>query len=79
MRVCTFKGELVTEISKAIAEKQKEGLLLITHIELTGAEYQQLTDELHGAVWAFPWGPTGLPLQVDGKLIEKPKIALPQV
>jgi len=77
MKVCVFQGELVTSISKSIAEKQKEGLLLITHIELTGAEYQQLGDELGNAVWAFPFGAQGIPLQVDGKLIAPPKIALP--
>lgn len=78
MKVCTFDGELVTKISKAIAEKQKEGLLLITQIELTGAEYDQLGEELGGLVWAFPFGPTGIPLCVDGKLLAKPTIAMPQ-
>lgn len=77
MKVCAFDGELVTKISMAIAALQKKGLLLITHIELTGAEYKQLGEELGGMVWAFPFGPTGIPLVVDGKRLEKPKLQLP--
>ncbi len=77
MKVCAFEGELVTEISKAIATMQREGLLLITHIELTRSEYQLLGEELGGMVFAFPFGPTGIPLVVDGKRLEPPKVALP--
>ena len=79
MTVCAFDGELVTKISKAIAAMQKEGLLLITAIELTGAEYDQLGDELGGMVWAFPFGPTGIPLVVDGKRLEQSKLQLPPI
>ncbi len=77
MKVCAFEGELVTEISKAIAKKQRDGLLLITQIELTAAEYEKLGQELGGLVWAFPFGPTGIPLCVDGKRLEKPQLQLP--
>jgi len=78
MKVCAFDGELVTEISKAIATMQREGMLLITHIELTRAEYQLLGEELGGIVWAFPFGPVGIPLVVDGKRLEQSKLQLPE-
>ena len=76
MKVCTFEGELVTEISKALAETQRKGLM-VTHIELTGAEYKQLGRELGGDVWAFPMA-AGIPLVVDGKRVEPSQIQLPK-